>query len=285
MSGRKNMLIADSGGTKTDWRFCTADGQILPVNSKGLSPFYNTPETIEAVLRKEVLPDIGHQTPDVIYFYGAGCSSENMNKVIFEGLSLVFPAAEIHIAHDLLGTARALCGNQAGIACILGTGSNSCVFDGEKIVSSRPSLGLYLGDEGSGGFLGKKLITDFLYGEMPLELSEKLASRYSLSRESILENIYKKSEPNRYLATFAHFIFANLSERYCYLLAQNAFQDFFDKHINHYRSEKNLSVHFTGGIAQNFSSILQRVCAQNSFHFGKVVEKPVSGLVLYHKNL
>jgi N-acetylglucosamine kinase-like BadF-type ATPase len=280
----KNILIADSGGTKTDWRFCNLNGQILPLKSKGLSPFYHTSETIEEILRSEILPEIGHQLPDEIYFYGAGCSSENMNKIVFEGIKSVFPASKIHIAHDLLGTARALCGKEAGIACILGTGSNSCVFDGEKIVDSRPSLGLYLGDEGSGGFLGKKLITDFLYGEMPKELSEKLASRYSLTKENILENIYKKNEPNRYLASFAHFIFANLSERYCFLLVQNAFQDFFNKHINHYSPEKKLPVNFTGGIAQNFSSVLQKVCVQNGFIFGKVVEKPVAGLVLFHRN-
>lgn len=278
----KNILVADSGGSKTDWRLRTADGKILQAKTKGLSPFYNTSESIAQTIANELLPQINGILPDEVFFYGAGCSSDNMNAVVEAGFKAVFAKAKTEIAHDLLGAARALCGKKPGIACILGTGSNSCVFDGNQIVENRPSLGLYLGDEGSGGHLGKMLITAFLYGEMPADLAQKLKSRYHLSKENILENVYKKPEPNKYLASFSHFLLANIEERFCAELVMNSFREFFSKHVLHYDNRENLPIHFTGGIAMHFSSFLQRVCAENGLRFGIVSEKSVSGLLLYH---
>ncbi len=277
------ILIADSGSTKTDWRLVKPEKPIQQARCAGFNPFYQTENQIVEELEKVLAPQVPYTEILEIFYYGAGCSTLANRQVVERACRAVFPNLEkIEVQTDLLGAARALCGRTEGIACILGTGSNAAFYDGEEIAFNLPNLGFILGDEGSGAYLGKRLIQDFLHNEMPENILTFFQKRYALNRELIVENVYKKPFPNRYLANYAKFLFDHLADPYCYRTVYESFTLFFDKTVCKYPNFETFPVHFTGSIAFYFSNILRQVANDKGLVLRNILETPIAGLTLYH---
>ena len=276
------ILIADSGSSKTDWRVLSHHGSIQQAKTIGFNPFYQPPEHFDKDIREVLLPQISKEV-EAIYYYGAGCSTEANRNIIKDVLSKYFDNAHIVVSHDLLAAARALCGDQSGIACIIGTGVNSCYYDGSNIVENVSSLGFILGDEGSGSHLGRKLVADYMRKDLPQEISDRFYKRYELERDQILERVYQGEMPGRFLASFSKFIFQNIKSPYCHRLVYESFRLFFEKNVMKYDNYKNMPIHFTGSVAFYFNNILRQAAADLSIHVGNVVESPIAGLTLFHQ--
>ncbi len=274
-------IIADSGSTKTDWRICLTDGTFEQRETGGLNPNFSTADDFQQSLNT-AFPAINTDSVKEVWFYGAGCGSEKNQQFVSENLSNCFTNAIITVASDMLGAARALCGTQPGMAAILGTGMNTCVYDGHQITANHFSLGYVLGDEGSGAYLGKLLITDWLKGKLPNELASNFERRFGLSPTDVIENLYRKPLPNRFLAQFAKFIYQNLKHDYCVQLVIKAFQSFFREQILTYPNYQQFPLHLTGSVAFYFSNLLTRVAAEEGVVMGNIVEKPIAALALYH---
>ncbi len=276
-------LIADSGSTKTDWRIIYPDGQIKQARTAGINPYFQSKEEIGLALQNELMPVLDTVMNEV-HYYGAGCSAPDKAAVVKEVLSLSFPEAVISVNNDMLAAARALCGHNKGVACILGTGSNSCFFDGEQISQQVPNLGFWLGDEGSGGHLGKMLIQAYLHKELPEALHAKFSKRYNApTRDEIIEQLYKKPFPNRYAASFAKFLFDNRTDAYAYKMVYKAFDEFFARYVVKYEGYLEVPVHFVGSIAFYHSNILRQVALDRNIMVKNILESPIAGLTLYHQ--
>ncbi len=275
------MLIAESGSTKTDWRAVDQTGKIQQFITAGFNPFHQKSEAIAAEIKQNLLPSLKNEINEV-HFYGAGCSSESMCGIVESALKECFPASKIFVEHDLLAAARGLCGHEHGIACILGTGSNSCIFDGKNITANIPALGYILGDEGSGSYMGKRFIADFLIGKLPEKLAKDFSEKSGLTKDKIFEAVYMQPMPSRFLASFGKYIFQRLDEPYLMNLVRQSFVDFFDRYICRYPNYQSLPVHFTGSIAFYFSKILHDVASEKQVRIGRIVETPAAALVLYH---
>jgi glucosamine kinase len=279
----KTILIADSGSTKTDWLFAHDGKSVFQFQSGGINPFYQSKDEIAALLKKEVL----HQLPgevDKVCFYGAGCADETTSRPAFDALNEEIPGhAKIEVASDMLGAARGLCGRQPGIACILGTGANNAFYDGENITRSIGSLGFWLGDEGSGSYLGKTLLVAFLQNELPEDLHSRFANKYpEINRLSVLEQVYRKPFPNRYFATFSVFIATNISHPAIKSLVQDAFDLFVKKYVKKHIDAEQYPVHFTGSIAYYYEEILKDTLTRYGLTAGRILKSPLIGLVDYH---
>ncbi|WP_114781976.1 hypothetical protein [Botryobacter ruber] len=279
------ILLADSGSTKTDWRVIDANSDQAQLLTTGINPHYLDAGQIYAILKNELLPNLQGFTPAVIYYYGAGCSSLERSKRVEEALHSAFPASLVQVEHDLLAAARALCGHQRGIACILGTGSNSCLYDGKNIVDSVPSLGFLMGDEGSGAYLGKMLIRAYLYRELPDELAQSLKNRYNLTKDGIMEAVYGSAMPGTYLATFAKFIFEKRKNPAIRAMIYESFSDFFESQVCKYDGFDDVPVHFTGSVAYHFAEELRRIAKKYGLQVGSIVQSPTEGLIKYHQEL
>ncbi len=281
-------LIADSGSTKTDWRLLSNGGVIASFSTEGLNPYFKNTKEILEVLESEVLPYIEEVSKvSEIYFYGAGCSSESKNRIVLNAFKNVFKKAKtIEINHDLLGAAIALCGDKKGIVTILGTGSNSCVFDGYKIVEEQNSLGYILGDEGAGSFIGKQLMIDYLYGKIPQKLSDNLEKEFSLTKELILDKVYKQKLPNRYLAGFMPWIGVNIEkEHYLQSLVKNAFELFIGQHILSYSNYRGLPLNSVGSVGFYFQKYLKEVAEKQELTLGKVIQSPIDGMIEFYSKM
>ena len=252
------ILIADSGGSKIDWRLLTFDGTVVQANTPGFNPYYQPIEDLTKNFKEVIVPKITEGIHK-IFFYGAGVSSEKNQMTVKNAFLKFYPDAQIEIGWDLLAAARALCGREPGIACIMGTGSNSCLYDGEHIIGNVANLGWILADEGSGANIGRKFLVDYLREVMPEGLRKQFRDRFPLTREEFLEHIYQKERPSAFLASFTKFIFQHLKEPYCYKLVYNSFAEFYENNVMKYENYKNLKVHFTGSIAFYFSDILRQV--------------------------
>ncbi len=279
-------LIADSGSTKTAWRLIKSESTIIPLETIGYSPQYITTDEMIDDLKEILIPQLPVLTNDIskISFYGTGCSTPRTVTIIQLALENVFEKAEIEVNHDLLGAARALCGHSSGVACILGTGANSCLYDGQFITENIPSVGFMLGDEGSGGYLGKQLVRAYFYRELPEDLELAFAKKYQLTRDDMLLNVYKKSAPNRYLASYTKFLSEHLEHPFIWEFVKNGFQDFLDAMVLKYDNIENLPINFLGSIAVHFQPVLEAVLLENNLHFGRVIHNPVRELVRYHLN-
>jgi N-acetylglucosamine kinase-like BadF-type ATPase len=277
-----NILIADSGSTKCEWCYLI-NGKKKLLETQGLSPYFLQPEQILEVLRKELQTGLRNAEPDIIYFYGTGCANPANRKIVHRALKKVFPAAEVHINHDLMGAARALCGTQKGVVCILGTGSNSCYFNGRTIVKNSPGLGYILGDEGSGAYLGRKVLQYYLYNTFDEELRYKFDAKYVTTPVEILENLYKKPLPNRYLASFAIFLAENRGHYMIENIIEDGLNDFFFNHLCKYRESWKLPIHFVGSVAYGFRDALKDLCQSYEFELGNILQKPMDGLIAYHQ--
>jgi N-acetylglucosamine kinase-like BadF-type ATPase len=275
------ILIADSGSTKTHW--CVADCQFVEreIFTKGINPFYQTEVEISDEIEFGLLPELDEIQVDAIYFYGAGCSFREKKELVRLALAAHFTDAIIEIESDLLGAARALFQQDKGIACILGTGSNSCLYNGIEIVQNVSPLGFILGDEGSGAVLGKHLIADCLKNQLPERLSNQLLDEYDLTPSLILDNVYKKPFPNRFLAKFTPFILEHIEEPTIFNLIYDSFDAFFIRNVMQYPLE-NMKVGFVGSVAYYFRDTLEIVASERGIVISEIVQSPMEGLVKYH---
>jgi N-acetylglucosamine kinase-like BadF-type ATPase len=278
------ILIADSGSSKTDWRLINAQGEISQFKGIGFNPNYQSLEDMSRQLQVDFLLDLKNEV-DRIFYYGAGCVSDINKNQVKNALLSVFSHAEIHVNHDLMAAAKATCGNAPGIACILGTGSNSCDYDGEKIIDKKPAPGYILGDEGGGAYIGKKFLQDFIHEEMPENLREEVLETFQLTTTSIIDQVYKQPFPGRYMASFCPYISEKSNDPYYYLLIYNSFQDFFKKYVLKYKNYKEKPVSFVGSIAYHNSNILRKAAQDAGINVHLILEGPIAGLTLYHKNL
>ncbi len=277
----KSILIADSGSTKTEWCLLQ-DNKKKKVATQGLSPYFLNEDQIGDIIQKELLPKLKNTNPDEIYFYGTGCSSPANNAIVKKAIRRHFKKASVKVDHDLMGAAKALCGNDKGIACILGTGSNSCFYSGKKIVKNSPGLGYVLGDEGSGAYLGKKVVQYFLYNTFDEDLMERFKAKFNTNSLEILHAVYKQPLPNRYLAGFAIFLAENRGHYMIENIIEDGLNDFFFNHIYKYRESWTMPLHFVGSIAYGFRDVLKDLCDSYELQLGKVLKNPMDGLIRYH---
>jgi N-acetylglucosamine kinase-like BadF-type ATPase len=277
-------LIADSGSSKTDWRFIKDDNTIEQLKTSGINPYLITEKELLESLRTD-FKDISLQHIKDINFYGAGCGQQKNKEKIKKVFKEFFDYDQISVEDDMLAAARASCGKEAGIVCILGTGANACHYDGEEIIERMISLGYVLGDEGSGNYIGKLTLKAFLEKDMPSSLAEKFSASFpEINLENALEQIYQKPYPNRFFAQFFQFALLHQKEKFFFELISNAFQLFLEKSVLKFKQYENLPIHFVGGVAFHANSIMRMVLTKNNLTAGNFMESPIAGLTLYHKN-
>lgn len=276
------MLIADSGSTKTDWVLIVKGCEVRAYTTQGINPYFLKTEEIVKIIANELKGPKLPESISEVHFYGAGCSSLNKSKVVLGALQEAFNDSVVYVESDLLGAARALLNNEKGLVAILGTGSNSCHFDGEQIIQNVPSLGYVLGDEGSGAYLGKILLQAYMTEQLNNDLQLKLSSFCNLSKEAILDSLYKKPLPNRFLASFSPFLSKQVKHPIIKDIVTKSFSDFFDAHILKYPSHNSLKVGFVGSVSYCFQDILNDVAKKKNIQLGKILKSPIEGLVAYH---
>lgn len=280
-------LIADSGSTKTDWCLCMDNSSEIIIQTQGINPYHQTEEAIELVLAEELLPHLhsnvksnSEDNPWVI-FYGAGCANEAACNRVGAAIRKVLSVNDIGIYSDLLGAARALCGHEEGIACVLGTGSNSCLYDGKEIIANVPPLGYILGDEGSSAVLGRRLVGDCLKNQLPESVRNEFLSEYGLTQELILERVYRQPLANRFLASLTPFLSKHRDVPEVHSLLVESFVDFFVRNVKQYRRPW-LPIHFVGSIANVFSAELKEAAESLGMEIGLILKSPMEGLIRYH---
>lgn len=279
------ILIADSGSTKTSWALTEAGKLKTTINSAGLNPYFHTSESVEAILSAEVIPYTVTDHVREIHFYGAGCSTEKNDALISEALSLHFHKASVFIYHDILGAARALFGDQSGISCILGTGCNCCYYDGTRIYSRVDSLGYLFGDEGAGSYLGKQFLGAYLKKQLPADLDGEFRSHYNYTLEDILNALYNLPYPNRFLASFSHFMGPRQHHPFIHDMVKRSFHAFFGAQVKHYDNYDKLPVSFVGSIAHCYRPILEEAAEEEHINIGTILCAPLDGLVAYHNGM
>lgn len=278
------ILIADSGSTKIDWCLLNNGKVEKQVFTLGMNAVMLTEEEMRARLSEELAPEIEGYPIDEVFYYGAGCISPQVCGNVERAIRAVVPTASLIEVHtDLLAAARALFGRNPGIACILGTGSNSCYYDGEKIVDNVSPLGYILGDEGSGAVLGKLLIGDVLKNQLPADLCEAFLSKYDLDRLKIISRVYKEPQANRFLASVTPFLLENIQREEIHTLVLNAFKAFFIRNIVQYPMSHQLDVNFVGSIAFHYRPVLEEAASECGCRVGLVIKSPMEGLLMFHK--
>ena len=274
-------LIADSGATKCEWCLI-ANGKKKKLLTTGISPYFLNEDQIYLLLQKQLVPKLKEAVINEVHFYGTGLSNQNNVELLKAVLKKTFKKAKISVETDLMAAARALCGRVKGIACILGTGSNSCFYNGRKMIKNSPGIGYILGDEGSGAYLGKKVIQHYLYQTFDEELMTSFEKRFLTSPIEILENVYKKPMANRYLASFAIFLAENRGHYMIENIIEDGLNEFFFTHIYKYKESWTHPINFIGSIAYGFKDILQELCNGYELELGKVMKAPMKGLIVYH---
>ena len=274
------IIIADSGSTKTDWCVVNQGTQVKQITTEGTNPFFQTEEEISLVIKHKLLPHLDGLPIEAVYFYGAGCAFPEKNEIVQKAIYRHIPA-KIEVGSDLLAAARSLCGHNPGIACILGPGSTSCSSAGKEIVENISPLGYILGDEGSGAVLGKLLVGDCLKNQLPPELKEKFFKRFNLTPKEILDNVYKKPFPNRFLASVSPFLIENIEEPCIHRIVLNGFKNFFTRNVMQY-NYKNVKVHFIGSIAYYYKDTLEEAANALQIELGTIIKSPMQGLIEFH---
>jgi N-acetylglucosamine kinase-like BadF-type ATPase len=274
------ILVADSGSSKTDWLLSTPDEEPRAFRSAGLNPYFLTEKEITKLVQDQ-LPELIAFAPEIteIYFFGAGCSSPDRHEIVSNALSVFFTSSYISVDSDLLASAYATCGHEKGFCCVLGTGSNISFFDGSDIHDGKHGLGYALGDEGSGTWFGKTLITDYLYGVMPPEINTKFKEAYHLDKETVITNVYQKTRPNSYLASFSKFITEIRNTEYGQALLRKGLLEFVETNIKSYPQYGKFKCHFVGSIAYIFQDELKAICEENGVHVGKIIRQPINDLL------
>ncbi len=279
------ILIADSGSTKTEWVVLDGKRTVSEVYTRGINPYFLSVDEISDIFKTELLTGlhpVNISDIKAVFYYGAGCSSAEKSAMVSNPLEQFFTHARVEVMHDLLGAARAACGTTEGIAAILGTGSNSCLFNGQEIVANQPSLGFILGDEGSGGHIGKELLKQFLYGELSTELHNEFDTQYSINKEIILHKIYKEPMPNTYAASFTQFVSRHIAHPSMQQLVLNSFDAFFKRHISSYKNFTQYPISVIGSIGFVFEKQLQETAGTYGTSIHRIIQKPMEGLIMYH---
>ncbi len=278
------ILIAESGSTKTDWRLLNGKSVEGIVQTDGINPYFQIKRQIIHLLKEQLEPHLVANVVTEIYYYGTGITDDYKRKIVAEALREVFKNAQkLEIESDVIAAARGLFGNSAGIACILGTGSNSCFFDGKKIRFQVPPLGFWLGDEGSGGHLGKQLILSYLHKEMSDKIRQLFEAKYGIfDRIPVIENAYQKPNPNRYFASFSPFLLENIEQPEIQKLIQNSFRLFFEKYLLKYPGIEQTPVGFVGSIAFYYRSFLEKEAAIHGIAIKQILKSPVDGLISFY---
>ncbi len=276
------IAIVESGSTKADWVIIRKGKAPLRVRTNGLNPFYQEPEAMTAYLQQTFKGSRWPSKLTSLHFYGAGCSDEARCQMITTALQPLFPQAAISVDHDLLAAARATCGHRPGIVCILGTGSNSGVYDGNRIIDNITNLGFLAGDEGSGAHLGKRLLQGYFYREMPKEICLAFEKKYGREKRHFLNQLYGEETPNVYLASFARFMADHRSQVYIRSLVARCFEEFIKRHLLKYKDARSVPIHFVGSIAYHFQSTLRLVLEIRRLKAEMILQKPIHQLIRFH---
>ncbi|WP_367389545.1 hypothetical protein [Lewinella sp. LCG006] len=275
-------VIVDSGSTKADWKFLSGEEE-TSLHTMGFNPVFHSSDQIEQEVNKAFKGIIDLEQEAEIYFYGSGCWDKKRKVIIENGLKRVFTNAKIDVHHDLLGAARATCGNDPGISCIIGTGSNTCLYDGKDVIDNVTNLGYLCGDEGSGTHLGKKLIRHYFYRELPKELETEFEVFVGGGKQKILDTVYDGTPPNVYLASFTRFMSEHVDHPFIQRILYRSFAEFIDRHVRKYHGHLRLPVHFIGSIAYVFQDMLKIVLTERAMHHGIFIKQPIDNLVAYHR--
>jgi glucosamine kinase len=274
-------LIADSGATKAEW--CLLSGsRKKTIFTQGISPYFLNSDQVRTLLLKELCPFLKRETVGEVHYYGTGMRNPKNVRMVRRCLEEIFVGAAVEVSDDMLAAARGLTGNKKGIVCNLGTGSFCCYYNGKKIVKRSPGIGYILGDEGSGAYLGKKVIQYYLYDIFEDELRNKFSRKYKAQPVDILENVYRKPLANRYMATFSLFLSENRGHYMIENIIEDGLNDFFSNHLIKYKETSALPVSFVGGVAYGFKDVLQQLCITYEMKLGKVLKNPMEGLIQYH---
>jgi len=276
------ILIADSGSTKCEWCLLS-NGKKKKILTAPISPYFVSFEDMFSLLKVKLLPKLGSESINKVFFYGTGLRDQLNLKNMQLVLKKLFPKSTIEVNNDLLGIARATCGKNKGIACILGTGSNACYYNGKKIVKNSPGLGYILGDEGSGTYLGRKVIQYYLYKTFDEDLNARFEKRFNETHDHILEMVYKQPLANKYLASFAIFLAENRGHFMIENIIEDGLNDFFFTHLYKFRESWTTPIHFVGSVGFGFRDVLKDLCNSYELELGKVLKTPMQGLIDYHQ--
>lgn len=278
------ILIADSGSTKTDWAVVDDGRMVASMATQGINPFHQDTDNIAAVIETELLPKMGDIYPEEIYFYGSGCREDKV-EMMCSILGRAFPhCARIEAQGDLLAAARAVCGANEGIACIMGTGANSCLYDGKRVVENTPPLGYILGDEGSGAVLGKLFVNALFKGQLPESLKDEWLAETGLSLNIIINKVYREPLANRFLASTSKFIRQHLEVKQLEEMVVDNFREHFRRNVNRY-GRKDLPVGAIGSVAYYYREQLEKAAMAEGYSLGKVMRSPMDGLMRYHSSM
>lgn len=277
------IIIADGGSTKTNWCLLDDSNKKIYFNTEGYNPYFVDSDYIVSSLRKGLPKDIPFHSITEVNYYGAGVHNQEKANIVKDAIKQVFPDSRVEVGHDLLAAARALLGTSAGFAAILGTGTNSCIYDGEKITYNIDSAAYILGDEGSGSHIGKKLLTDFIRGLMPEDVAKVFFETYKLTPDEIMDNVYTKPLANRFCASFSKFVYDNnVNIEYTRSIVDNAFEAFFANLVSQYPDYKNYTFNCIGSVGYNFRNVLSEKAKQYGMEVGKILRSPIDDLVEYH---
>ena len=277
------ILIADSGSTKTAWCLISGNQRVKDITTKGINPFYQTEEEIEAELKNTLCQEIGGENKiNSVYFYGAGCADSQINNKLAKTLQQVLKSDKAEVSSDMLGAARGIFKHQKGIACIMGTGSNSAYYDGNEIVKSIPAGGFIIGDEGSGAVLGKTLIADYIKNQMPENILAEFKKFYNGTYLDVVNHVYKQPFPNRWLANFTKFMYEKREDDYIHNMIVNSFTLFFNRNIKQFDSWKDMEVGFVGSIAYYFEKELKEAAQKCEITVSEIYQNPIEGLIEHH---
>lgn len=277
------IAIAESGSTKCDWALLNEQGTVVKeFKTQGFNPYFHSTAFVSDTLQQCEDVKAIREEITTLYFYGAGCSSPELNDMILRGLEEVFTNAEISVDHDLVAAAYSLYEGEPVICCIIGTGSNSCFFDGESVSELVPALGFILGDEASGSYYGKKLLADFFYQRLPSEMYHDFKERYGLTWSDTLNKIYSNVHANVYLASFMRFIADHKENPYVKEMIREGMARFIDIHVTHFPEFHKYKVGFVGSIAFLFEDILREELEKRDCQPGRIIKHPVQNLIDYH---
>jgi N-acetylglucosamine kinase-like BadF-type ATPase len=278
------ILVADSGSTKADWALIRPDGSVTHAHTMGLNPYFHCPDKVESVLSaREFVEVIPVQEIQVLYFYGAGCPDEHFCSIMRAGLTRVFTRARIEVEHDLLGAARATCGRKPGISGILGTGSNSCRYDGNRVVDNIPALGHVLGDDGGGVHLGRLALRAWYYRELPADLEQDFNTLWPEGKDAVLHRIYGEAGQNVHIAKFAQFLIKHREHPFARKLIDSALREFAVRQLKKYDRWQETEVNLVGSIADLLSHEVREVFASEGLRTGRIIRKPIDSLVEFHR--
>lgn len=276
------ILLADSGSTKTDWGLVENGKLVKRLRTSGMNPFQMSEEAITEEIKTHLVPELPGTVLDEVHFYGAGCTKEKqpiVERALRANLTI---NGECEVASDMLGAARGICGHKPGIACILGTGSNSCSYDGKNLVKNVSPLGFILGDEGSGAVLGKLLVGDVLKNQMPEAITKRFFEKYKLTSVEIIDRVYRQPKPNTFLASFVPFLEENIDEPKIYNLVKESFRSFLRRNVMQYDGWQTLPIGFNGSIAKIYKKPLLEALEEEGMHLGRIIQAPMEAMVEYH---